>query len=666
MSEGLAAPSFEAWKAFVVDGILLEDRVRPIIARSWQRCRAAGLDPWTAASKPRFGELDGKRAESRDLLFATGPIMRLAMALLNVNISVSDRSGYVLDLLSPLKYYPRSLAAYYSETQEGTSCIALAMVENIPVRVDTYEHYAISAHSYSGVSSPVLKPDDQPAGYLHAVNPFEPLPAGTLALISAAARLAADRLEGGPRLSHGSTERFFQAMIEACCQDVVVLDRDGVVKAASRGFEKAVGHGADRLAGTRIDTLLADPQDLEQLVGAGARTLDGARLTFKDRHGDQARGFCQAELIRADRVEEDLVLIFDTQNNQTELRKIYRPAAVTEDDTGGIFAACNGIGHSPAWQALKSVVSKIAPFPTNVLLQGESGSGKEVVARVIHAMSRRRGRYVGINCGAIPKELLYSELFGYEEGAFTGARKGGGMGKFEYAHGGTLFLDEIGEMPPPMQVALLRAIQEKTITRFGSNESRQVDVRIIAATNRDMHELVRRGIFREDLYYRIAVADVMLPALRDRREDIPLLAAHWAAELCLQYNLPPVTIEEDALQALCGYGWPGNVRELKNVIEKALIMASANRITVRALPACVLAQNGRDSLREEMPCSDLSSHERRLIVEALGRHNGNIAGCARELKISRGTLYRKLKKYRIECHTTAVAGTPGRIGKNGV
>lgn len=191
-----------------------------------------------------------------------------------------------------------------------------------------------------------------------------------------------------------------------------------------------------------------------------------------------------------------------------------------------------------------------------------------MVAKAIHQRSGRKGNFVAINCGALPKDLLHSELFGYEEGAFTGARAHGSIGKFEHAHEGTLLLDEIGEMPLDMQVTLLRFLQERTITRISSNKPKKVDVRIIAATNTDMAELVRLGQFRQDLYYRLNVIEINLPPLRERKCDIPLLAEHFISELSRQYNVQSKQIHPAALQILCSYDWPGNVRELKTLSKK--------------------------------------------------------------------------------------------------
>jgi transcriptional regulator with PAS, ATPase and Fis domain len=284
---------------------------------------------------------------------------------------------------------------------------------------------------------------------------------------------------------------------------------------------------------------------------------------------------------------------------------------------------------------------KAAKVASTVLLEGESGTGKEIIARAIHRESGRPGAFVPVNCGAIPKELIESELFGYEEGAFTGAKRGGMKGKFELADQGTLFLDEIGEMPLEMQVRLLRVLDDKTITRVGGSKPQAVDVRVIAATNRNLKEEIRAGRFREDLYFRLNVVNITLPPLRARKTDIPLLANYFVRLFCKQFQREEVLIPEETMALLCRYDWPGNVRELRNVIESALIFTEGKILTPESLPAY---------LREHLPISrerkkgKLREYEEEIVWETLKMYEGNISRAARALGISRNTLYRKIGK----------------------
>ena len=303
------------------------------------------------------------------------------------------------------------------------------------------------------------------------------------------------------------------------------------------------------------------------------------------------------------------------------------------------------IGASPAIQLCKSRVKKIASVNLDVMLLGESGVGKELFAHSIHAESARAEMpFVTINCSAIPENLLESELFGYEEGSFTGAKKGGSVGKFELANGGTLFLDEIGDMPYYMQAKILRALQEKEIIPVGGKRAHPVDVRIVSATNRDLESMISDGTFREDLYYRLNVLSLEIPPLRERREDIPLLAEHFLGEFRRQAGLVR-KMPEDVLNILRTYNWPGNIRQLKNAVDYSCVNSEQAEIRPADLPRFLL--KGEPSAEENAApgmLNDLvSSAERRAIEKALSQCGGNKSQAARLLGIPRMSLYRKMK-----------------------
>jgi two-component system response regulator HydG len=308
------------------------------------------------------------------------------------------------------------------------------------------------------------------------------------------------------------------------------------------------------------------------------------------------------------------------------------------------------IGDAPAMRQIFATLAKIAPTDSSVFVFGESGTGKELVARAIHARSRRAaGPFIKVNCGALTDTLLESELFGHEKGAFTGAIKRK-LGRFELADGGTLFLDEIGDVTPAMQLKLLRALQEKEFERVGGEQTLKVDVRVLSATNKDLKAEVAAGRFREDLYYRLHVVPITLPPLRERREDIPLLVAHFLHKLAPRAGGDgPWTIADDALGRLMAYGWPGNVRELENVVEQSMVFAENHRITLDALP--VSLQGGGEKLdvpRGEVPLPDiLEDLEKQLILKAYERAKGVKTETARLLGIKTSALYYKLEKYGI-------------------
>ena len=329
-------------------------------------------------------------------------------------------------------------------------------------------------------------------------------------------------------------------------------------------------------------------------------------------------------------------------------------------DSGARFGI---IGQSPGLTDLYAVLERVADSPTTVLITGESGTGKELVARALHEHSTRKDKpFIKVNCAAIPKELIESELFGYERGAFTGAVSSK-PGRFELANGGTLFLDEVGEIPVEMQVKLLRALQESEFERVGGIKTIHVDVRLVAATNRDLKKLISQSLFREDLFYRLNVVSIRLPALRERDTDIPLLVEHFLAKFNERLKKQVTGVETDALDILSAYTWPGNIRELENVMERSVLFCDAQKLRVEDLPGELRGSagpaaapiSGEPSSNEGLPLSSegglkehvkvaMSRLERDLVSRALKQTSGNVTHAARLLKISRKGLQLKMKE----------------------
>jgi two-component system, NtrC family, nitrogen regulation response regulator NtrX len=315
------------------------------------------------------------------------------------------------------------------------------------------------------------------------------------------------------------------------------------------------------------------------------------------------------------------------------------------------------IGRSPAMLQLREQIGMVAPTNASVLITGENGTGKELVARSVHFHSQRRDKpFIEINCAAIPEELIESELFGHERGAFTGAvaQK---KGKFDLADGGTLFLDEIGDMSLKTQAKVLRILQEKKFERVGGTRTLEVDVRIVAATNKLLDEEIKNGAFREDLYYRLNVVPFKVPPLRERRDDIALLAGHFLDSYCRREGRELKRIMPDALEAMKHYDWPGNVRELKNIVERLVIMTPGGTITLNHLPDYIRADNGsRDAgggkLDSVLELSSLrearEEFEREFIIQKLEEHDWNVSRTAEAIELERSNLHRKIKSYGID------------------
>lgn len=307
------------------------------------------------------------------------------------------------------------------------------------------------------------------------------------------------------------------------------------------------------------------------------------------------------------------------------------------------------VGNSEEILECKNRVRKIVKVNSNILIYGESGVGKELFAHSIHNESERKERpFISVNCSAIPENLIESELFGYEEGAFTGAKKGGNIGKFELANGGTIFLDEIGELPIYLQAKLLRVLQEKEVHRIGGKRTINIDVRVISATNRDLKEMVKEGKFREDLYYRLNVLTLEIPPLRKRPKDIPLLVKELVDEFYKETGLYR-KIGEDVIEAFLNYDWPGNIRELKNVLEKICVIADDINVSIKDMPKYIIQnsmknrwENSKTGLKNIM-----NSIEKEIILNTLKQYKGNKRKAAEILEIPRSSLYRKLEEYNI-------------------
>jgi two-component system response regulator AtoC len=356
--------------------------------------------------------------------------------------------------------------------------------------------------------------------------------------------------------------------------------------------------------------------------------------------------------------------------DKDEVRQIVAKALKTKELSGaeaspagatGPSARFGIIGQSTGITDLYAVLERVADTPTTVLITGESGTGKELVARALHDHSSRKDKpFIKVNCAAIPKELIESELFGYERGAFTGAVNSK-PGRFELANAGTLFLDEIGEIPVEMQVKLLRALQESEFERVGGIKTMRVDVRLVAATNRDLKKLIANGSFREDLFYRLNVVPIRLPALRERSTDIPILVEHFLTKFNDRLKKQVGGVEPASMEILSAYSWPGNIRELENVVERAVLFCDAQKVRVEDLPPEVrggpavpisvpppdanleAALAGEGGLKEHVKVA-MSKLERELVSRALSQTNGNVTHAARLLKISRKGLQLKMKE----------------------
>jgi DNA-binding NtrC family response regulator len=439
---------------------------------------------------------------------------------------------------------------------------------------------------------------------------------------------------------------------------ILVVDDEAIVRESLGGWFREDGHSVDtaedarqalhRLAANRYDIALVDIKmpgmdglelqarmaaaspDLTIIIMTAYATVESAVRALKAGAYDYVtKPFDPDELSHLiHRAAEHRSLKAENIRLKENIEVITTPSPI--------------IGSSPAIRRVMDLVGTVSATDATVLITGESGTGKELVARAIHAGSARRyNPLVVVNCGALAEGILESELFGHEQGAFTGARYRR-KGKFEAADGGTIFLDEVGDVSPRVQVDLLRVLEEKTVTRLGGNTPIPVDFRVVAATNRDLHGMVRSGEFREELYWRLNVFVIDIPPLRARREDIPLLAEHFLARFSQAMNRKDMRLSPEALEALQAYAWPGNVRELQNAVERAVVVGSPPLIEVKDLPVRVTGHPAGPGP------SSLAECERTHIESVLSSTGWNISQGARVLGVDRVTLYNKIRKYDLK------------------
>lgn len=426
-------------------------------------------------------------------------------------------------------------------------------------------------------------------------------------------------------------------LIESIPLGIAISDKNGFIKNVNSQLLDMFGYSSDELLGKSISGLFDGFNLVKKALVENRKIVD--EEVYVHSRKNKLRFFLSAFSISIeDEGLEDIICIFDDFKKERKLaNKIIANRAIYTFD--------KIVSNNKDFLKLIDFSKKIANSKSTVLIMGESGTGKEVFAQAIHNYSNRKEQpFIAINSAAIPKNLIESELFGYEEGAFTGAKKSGQLGKFELAHKGTIFLDEIGEMPLELQTRLLRVIEEGIVSRVGGVEQIIVDVRIIAASNKNLREEVNKGRFREDLFYRLNVLPMTIIPLRNRSDDIPLLVEYFMKRISRRLNKREVPINEEEMDRLIGYSWPGNVRELENFIELIINLEYVpnnlfNGEIVDKSAECT--SSGRDCSMDFM--------EKNHIINVLNIYEGNITKTAEALGIGRNTLYRKIDRYNIDC-----------------
>ncbi|NIQ92493.1 MAG: PAS domain S-box protein [Deltaproteobacteria bacterium] len=447
--------------------------------------------------------------------------------------------------------------------------------------------------------------------------------------------------------------QYWKTIVDTMADGLMVVDSEGVIVSVNRAMEELSGYTKEELVGKSCDILDCDACFRTRSEGHDKycalfkdEKVTRRKCTLRRSDGSRLHLFKNAAVLRDS--SDTVIGGVETWTDLSEVVEKEQVINRLRKELSGEDAFQGILGKSPAMQQVFDLISSASQSEAPVIIYGDSGTGKELVASAIHKLGvRRKGPFIKVNCAALSESLLESELFGHVKGAFTGADRTR-MGRFEAANGGDIFLDEIGDLPLSTQVKLLRVLQEKEIEKVGDHRPIIIDVRILAATNKDLYRLMEEGRFREDLYYRIGVIPIILPPLQERREDIPLLVETFINRIRLKTDKPISGMSREALDVLFGYDWPGNVRELINVIEYSFVLCHEGEIMPHHLPAKVTGKRPSVAPRRRAVKKQSEDDERKRILEALAATGGNQSKAAEILGISRVTLWKRLKAYDIQ------------------
>ena len=636
--------------------------MRPIILESWIRSKKLNIQQ-SSDKRPMLSPLVLKKVlqENAELIsISHSYIANLSIFIKGTNfvIVLADRNGYVLDVLvedSGIKTLIDSTAlcigAIRNEYTIGTSGIGTCLETGSPIQIFAEEHYVKQHHTYFCSCAPIHDPSKKIIGCLAMIGPCEMRHTHTFGMVCTAVdgiqkEIAMKKAYNKISLINNQ----LNSTIQSFASGVILLDSEKKIVQHNDRALSVLKLSDQKLRGRSVEEII-DLASLPEDIWDVSNTVNNYELTLITKQNNKIDITLTSIVVTDDEAKEkNVTLIIDEQ------KKVHQLVSKMSGFTAK-FTFDSIIGNSVAVQNLKVIGQKAAQSTSNVLILGESGTGKELLAQSIHnASDRASGPFIPVNCGSIPKNLIESELFGYESGSFTGAKKDGYPGKFELADGGTLFLDEIGDMPLELQTSLLRVLQNHEITRIGGKYVKHIDVKVMAATNNDLLEAVKMKRFRNDLYYRLNVLSITIPPLRERMEDILPLAEHFIQRYNTSLHKNISYISDDVKSILCRYSWPGNVRELENIIERATNLIQSDVLTLNDLPIELITSLPQDVVFSATLESTASVNvgalspeiqEYNKIIDILKREKGHVESTAKILDMPIRTLYRKIKKYNI-------------------
>ncbi|MBU4205124.1 sigma-54-dependent Fis family transcriptional regulator [Patescibacteria group bacterium] len=641
----------KARKRFIETGEIDSSVVRPIIANSWERCKLAKVSPYLKNSINKLNDKEIKVSldKNRDLNKTSKPIMEMAEKMIRgsgFRIDLSDKDGYILKIIGDKKILKESeevgvvIGSNRSETIVGTNSIGITLFTGEPVQIIGPEHYNVYPRYWTCSSAPIRNPSGNIIGVLNMSGKYHLLHKHTLGMVVGIANAIESALKTEKKVFELSiNNKFLNTIIESISDGLIVIDKEGKITHLNSIAGGILGKEPPDAIGEPINKLIKTNFSLFDILNNRKGYLE-KEITITPFGSKESFQYLLTEK-----------LVEDYEGKSQGIMALFKEMKKVHKLVGGIIGSrpqlnfSNIIGNNEKIKRAVNLAKVASISSCKILIQGESGTGKEIFAQAIHNNSNRREKpFIAINCAAIPRDLVESELFGYEEGAFTGAKRGGKPGKFELAESGTLFLDEIESMPLESQPKLLRVIESNQLMRIGGNKIITTDVRIISSTNQDLLLAIKKGNFREDLLYRINTVTVDIAPLRERKDDIPILVKYICDKIGRRVNKNNIEIDKKVLEVLCEYNWPGNIRELENALESAIILSKNNKITMDAINENIkYFKANNPNPRDNNKAGPLIDLEKEAILKTLEDAKDNISKASKTLGIDRSTLYRKIK-----------------------
>ncbi len=642
----------KAWNEFTQKGYM-NDGLREEIAQSWMRCKEYGIDYMNGIGDDKYKmELESRIKENEDLIQIAHPIMRSIYSTVEGSgfiIVLTDKEGYIIEevgddeILKKAEEINFVKGSLWTERAVGTNAIGTAIFNNKPLQTMGDDHYCFNHHTWTCSAAPIHDEEGEIIGCLNMSGQYLDAHRHTLGVVIAAVETIRKQL--ALTMSYKLLNVTFDSIVEG----LIVLDEKFMVKRTNQRAEIILGESKEAILRMNIKETLKNI-NFNYIVSDYYKVYNNIECEF-NLNKKKVRCIVNIVPMKVNRKFMGVVITFrETKYVHKLVNKVvgYRATYEFQD----IIYKSNNMDE------LIQYGKKAAKSDCNIIIEGESGTGKELISQAIHNYSdRSKGPFVAVNCASIPRELVESELFGYEKGAFTGAVKEGRPGKFELADGGTVFLDELGELPIDIQTKLLRVLDNNKIVRVGGTYEKEIDVRIIGATNKILKEEIRNKNFREDLYYRLNVINLNTIPLVERKQDIEVLAKYFVERLNIKNRDKVKTINQAYIEGLKEHNWPGNVRELRNVIERDYYFSEDVLIKHNYEINDGTNNNNNDSnnsdlndnVEKDNQIIPLDILEERSIINAIKHCDGNIIKAAGLLNISRSTIYRKIKKYNIEC-----------------